>query len=143
MSDNDYYRQLITWGLRRQTTWAALMLTFLTASLQLFFHIQLYDEQYGIWSILLSWLIVFLHIVFSFGFLFCIHRFFQLYKIVNNWEQNIENEILSKGIEIAAGWYHGLFRNRYFQIITLSFFSISWIIFIFFKLIVENLLKLP
>jgi hypothetical protein len=142
MNDDDSYKQLITWGLRRQTTWAALILTFLTASLQTFFNIRLYNESYGIWSLTLTWLTVSLHILFSIGFFISIDRLFKLYNSINEWEKNIANKTIKTGISEATSWYHNFFTYRYSRIITFCFFLIIWVMFLFSKLIIEKLYDL-
>jgi hypothetical protein len=140
MTNDREFEQLITWGIRRQTTCAAIILTFLVASIQLFFNIP-ENQQTGFWSSLLSWGIIFLHIIFFIGFLVSIDRFIQLYQNINAWENSIKNDILRQEIERGKPKYHKYFLYTHLNILVISISIICWLVLLIPNLIVQGFIN--
>ena len=141
MNDSDY-KQLITWGLRRQLTSAVLILTFLSASIQLFSMIGEYYWSVWLWGVsssdMLSFWIIALHVLFFVGVLISVNRFFQLYEKVHEWEAKLESETLQKEIKETYGWYHSLILSKSGRIIIYLSIVVVWFLSFISKLAVEG-----
>ena len=140
MTNDNEFEQLITWGIRRQMTCAAMILTFLVASIQLFFNIPT-NQQAGFWSSLLSRGIIGLHFIFFFGFLVSIDRFIQLYQNINSWENSIKNNILRQEIERGKPRYHKYFIYIHLNIPVIIISIICWLVLLIPNLIVKGFIN--
>lgn len=122
MSNNDdSYKQLISWSLNRQLTWGAVFFTMLSVFFNLFRPLN--NSSLSDWY--LVGLCIFTWIVIEIG----VNRMVGLYKMVNRWENEINDPILRAEIDLARPRYHNYIIDENSE---WTFFYLSSFIFFIF-----------